>query len=113
MITDRCINCGYCEQECPNQAIYEPGMKWSISEGTTLEGTVTLYNGREVEADKMLDSISDKYYFIIPEKCAECKAVHEEPQCRVVCPDPESIIAHPEYGESDNTLRHKQTWLNH
>jgi NAD-dependent dihydropyrimidine dehydrogenase PreA subunit len=26
MITDECINCGACEPECPNNAIYESGL---------------------------------------------------------------------------------------
>jgi ferredoxin len=37
-ITDTCINCGACEPECPNQAIYEPGAEWSMAEGTNLSG---------------------------------------------------------------------------
>lgn len=28
LITDECINCGACEPECPNTAIYEGGMSW-------------------------------------------------------------------------------------
>ena len=34
MITDECINCGACEPECPNNAIYEGGATWKYSEGT-------------------------------------------------------------------------------
>ena len=30
-ITDACINCGACEPECPNTAIYEGGMPWNMS----------------------------------------------------------------------------------
>ena len=30
-ITDECINCGACEPECPNNAIYEGGVQWAIS----------------------------------------------------------------------------------
>jgi len=29
-ITDECINCGACEPECPNNAIYEGGVEWVI-----------------------------------------------------------------------------------
>ena len=36
MITDECINCGACEPECPNNAIYEGGATWKYSEGTVL-----------------------------------------------------------------------------
>ena len=41
-ITDACINCGACEPECPNTAIYEGGMPWSMAEGTSLKGQVKL-----------------------------------------------------------------------
>ena len=34
-ITDECINCGACEPECPNTAIYE-GQKWTWAGGTKL-----------------------------------------------------------------------------
>jgi ferredoxin len=40
-ITDECINCGACEPECPNNAIYEGAVDWKASEGTSLQGTVT------------------------------------------------------------------------
>ena len=36
-ITDECINCGACEPECPNTAIYEGGAEWKFSEGTSLK----------------------------------------------------------------------------
>ena len=41
-ITDECINCGACEPECPNNAIYEGAMPWKLSEGTSLKGNVYL-----------------------------------------------------------------------
>ena len=31
-ITDECINCGACEPECPNNAIYESGVGWKYAE---------------------------------------------------------------------------------
>jgi len=37
-ITDECINCGACEPECPNNAIYEGGMEWRFADGTKLSG---------------------------------------------------------------------------
>ena len=40
-ITEECINCGACEPECPNNAIYEGGVEWSISDGTTVKGNIT------------------------------------------------------------------------
>lgn len=112
MINDRCINCGYCEKECPNQAIYEPGMEWTLSEGTTLKGRFTLFNGRNVDVNDDHEPLSETHYFIVPEKCAECKNFYSEPQCLVVCPDPESIVVHPGYKETEAELTEKQALLN-
>ena len=39
-ITDECINCGACEPECPNNAIYEGGAEWKFADGTSLKGLV-------------------------------------------------------------------------
>ena len=38
MITDDCINCGACEPECPNNAIYEGGAGWQLADGTGFKG---------------------------------------------------------------------------
>ena len=38
MITDECINCGACEPECPNNAIYEGGATWKFADGTGFSG---------------------------------------------------------------------------
>ena len=86
IITDECINCGACEPECPNTAIYEGAVGWKYKEGTSLNGTSKLPNGKEIDADEEQDPISDEYYFIVPDKCTECKGFHEEPQCAAVCP---------------------------
>jgi ferredoxin len=45
MITDECINCGACEPECPNNAIYEGGAEWHYSDGTSLVGMITTLDG--------------------------------------------------------------------
>ena len=34
-ITEECINCGACEPECPNTAIYEGGVEWESASGGT------------------------------------------------------------------------------
>ena len=46
IITDECINCGACEPECPNTAIYEGADDWRYKDGTSLEGDLVL-NGFE------------------------------------------------------------------
>lgn len=86
IITDECINCGACEPECPNTAIYEASDDWRYSDGTALAGNVILPNGKSVGAEDAQEPISDEIYYIVPDKCTECKGFHEEPQCAAVCP---------------------------
>lgn len=52
IITDECINCGACEPECPNNAIYEGGMEWAMSEGNTLQGFYQLASGESLDVHK-------------------------------------------------------------
>ncbi|MCB9034691.1 MAG: 4Fe-4S binding protein [Chitinophagales bacterium] len=85
-ITEECINCGACEPECPNNAIYEGGMEWCIADGTEVKGSYTLMNGTVVDADEKEAPVSDDLYYIVTDKCTECKGFHEEPQCAAVCP---------------------------
>lgn len=85
-ITEDCINCGACEPECPNHAIYEAGMGWSISDGTTVTGTYKLKDGTEVGAVQRFPALSSDNYYVVPNKCTECQGFHEEPQCASVCP---------------------------
>ena len=42
IITDECINCGACEPECPNTAIYEGADDWRYKDGTSLSGKVIM-----------------------------------------------------------------------
>ena len=86
IITDECINCGACEPECPNNAIYEGGVDWAISDGTSISGEYTLENGKIVGVDDQQPPIDEDIYFIVPDKCTECIGFHEEPQCAAVCP---------------------------
>ncbi len=85
-ITDECINCGACEPECPNNAIYEGAEEWKYSDGTDLLGNIKLTNGINVNASDSQIPVSDEFYFIVTDKCTECKGFHEEPQCAAVCP---------------------------
>lgn len=85
-ITDECINCGACEPECPNTAIYEGGVEWAIADGTSVSGNYTLEGNKEVDAGDRQGPVEDDYYFIVPEKCTECVGFHDEPQCAAVCP---------------------------
>lgn len=85
-ITDECINCGACEPECPNNAIYEGGVEWAMADGTSLKGGYALMNGTQTDADAKHQPIAVDYYYITPDKCTECQGFHEEPQCAAVCP---------------------------
>jgi ferredoxin len=85
-ITEECINCGACEPECPNNAIYEGGVEWAIVDGSSVKGPFTLMDGTVVDAEKRNPPISTDIYYIVPNKCTECQGFHEEPQCASVCP---------------------------
>lgn len=77
-IAEDCINCGACEPECPNNAIYEPGAPWKLADATYSDSTSPSgFKG---------DFWSDETYFIVPDKCTECVGFHDEPQCAAVCP---------------------------
>jgi ferredoxin len=85
-ITEDCINCGACEPECPNNAIYEGGAEWDIADGTTVSGSYVLTDGTVTDAKERHPAISTDIYYIVPNKCTECQGFHEEPQCASVCP---------------------------
>ncbi len=85
-ITEECINCGACEPECPNNAIYEGGVEWAIADGSSVKGMFKLMDGTEIDANHRNSPISVDVYYIVPNKCTECQGFHEEPQCASVCP---------------------------
>ncbi len=86
IITDECINCGACEPECPNNAIYEGGDEWRMSDGTDVSSDYILRNGESIDADSSQEPVDEDLYYIVPDKCTECKGFHDEPQCAAVCP---------------------------
>ena len=110
IITEDCINCGACEPECPNTAIYEGGIDWAISDGNTVTGTYTLEDGTEVEAGAMQKPVSDEFYYIVPDKCTECTGFHEEPQCAAVCPV-DCCVPDPDRVETEEELLKKKAAL--
>jgi len=109
-ITDECINCGACEPECPNNAIYEASEEWRFSDGTELTGNVVLPNGNKIDADAEQEPINDEVYFIVTDKCTECKGFHDEPQCAAVCPV-DCCVPDDENEESEAQLLSKKTFL--
>jgi ferredoxin len=109
IITDECINCGACEPECPNTAIYEGADQWRYSDGTSLKGIVETSEGSFV-ADEAQMPVSDEFYYIVPSKCTECKGFHEEPQCAAVCPV-DCCVPDENVVETETELLEKQSFL--
>ncbi|MCU0317901.1 MAG: 4Fe-4S dicluster domain-containing protein [Amoebophilaceae bacterium] len=108
MITDACINCGACEPECPNNAIYEGGVGWKWAEGTSLKRVSV--GGAVVDANTTQDAYSDEFYYIVPDKCTECVGFYEEPQCAAVCPV-DCCIPDTNREETVDELQRKKHWL--
>ena len=106
MITDECINCGACEPECPNTAIYEGGIEWTWAGGTKLK-EVTLADGSVLDANEKQEPRSDEFYYIVTEKCTECTGFHEEPQCAAVCPV-DCCVDDPDHRETEEDLMGKK-----
>jgi ferredoxin len=84
VITEECINCGACEPECPNTAIYEGGAQWELNGATT-------------------PAIRDDLYYIVPEKCTECVGFFDQEQCAAVCPV-DCCIPDPKIPETEEVL---------
>jgi ferredoxin len=107
-ITDECINCGACEPECPNNAIYEAGAEWRYADGTSLTGSIEGKNSRlETDVDEAQEPVSDEYYYIVTDKCTECVGFHDEPQCAAVCPV-DCCVDDPNWRETKEELLAKK-----
>jgi len=116
IITSECINCGACEPECPNNAIYENGAEWRFSDGTTLKGqytgkstglTVNVEDPQAAVQRETLGANGNEYYYIVPDKCTECVGFHDEPQCAAVCPV-DCCVDDPDYREPKELLTEKK-----
>jgi len=103
IITDECINCGACEPECPNNAIYEGGIEWALSDGTGVTGPYKIETGLVIDAETKMDPVEEDYYYIVPDKCTECCGFHEEPQCAAVCPV-DCCVPDPDREETEEVL---------
>ena len=112
VITDECINCGACEPECPNTAIYEGADDWRYADGTDLDGEIVLWDGRKANANEAQEPVSDEIYYIVPDKCTECKGFHEEPQCAAVCPV-DCCVPDEDHVETEEKLLTKQRFMHH
>lgn len=110
IITDECINCGACEPECPNTAIYEGGAEWKFSDGTSLVGEISTPSNEKTDADEVKEPVDMDIYYIVTDKCTECVGFHEEPQCAAVCPV-DCCVDDPDHRESEETLLAKKDFL--
>jgi len=84
MITSECINCGACEPECPNTAIYQGGVEWE-------------HNGAKHPA------LSAEIFYIVPEKCTECVGFFDHEACAAVCPV-DCCVPNPDIPETESVL---------
>lgn len=110
MITDECINCGACEPECPNNAIYEGGLEWKLSDGTGVSGDVVTPMGTSINAETDQEPKDMDVYYIVTDKCTECVGFHDEPQCAAVCPV-DCCVDDPDYRESEGELLAKKEFM--
>jgi ferredoxin len=85
MITSECINCGACEPECPNTAIYQGAVEWQGLDGT------------------MHPALSGEIFYIVPEKCTECVGFHDHEACAAVCPV-DCCVPNPDIPETHDVL---------
>src|SRR6476659_5145285 len=85
VITSECINCGACEPECPNTAIYQGGVQWQAPDGA------------------MHPAISNDIFYIVPEKCTECVGFFDHEACAAVCPV-DCCVPDPNRPESEAVL---------
>ncbi len=60
-ITDDCINCSACIDECEHSAIYNSGIEYELN-------------------DQILPPLSEEHPYVVKEKCDTCKT------CVEVCP---------------------------
>ncbi len=109
-ITDECINCGACEPECPNTAIYEGGEEWTVADGNKVSGTFELHDGKKIAVSEPMPPLSEDFYFIVPDKCTECKGFFDEPQCAAVCPV-DCCVPDDDFVESEEELLAKKERL--
>ncbi len=97
IITTECINCGACEPECPNTAIYAGGVEWEL-------------NGVNSPA------IAQDIFYIVPSKCTECVGFYDHEACAAVCPvdccvtDPTNIESEQVLLERARVLHPEQTF---
>ncbi len=84
VITEECINCGACEPECPNTAIYQGEVEYDWQGATHA-------------------ALSSDFFYIVPEKCTECVGFFDHEACAAVCPV-DCCVPDPERVEGEEVL---------
>ena len=69
-----------------------------------------MLNGKPVTAEDSQVAISDEVYYIVPDKCTECKGFHDEPQCAAVCPV-DCCVPDEDNVEEESELLEKQKFM--
>ncbi len=67
-------------------------------------------NQIRVDADAENEPVSDEFYFIVTDKCTECKGFHDEPQCAAVCPV-DCCVPDEDHVETEEELLAKKVWM--
>ena len=102
MISDDCISCGACESECPNNAIYPAGTDWELKGKT--------YGENDAAPSGATGFYSADHFYIVPDKCTECKGHYDESQCANACPVG-ATQPNPDHQESEEELLKKKEGL--
>jgi ferredoxin len=102
LITTECINCGACEPECPNNAIYEGGASWELAGNT--------YGENDTAPSGTTGFWSSEFFYVVPDKCTECKGFHDKPQCAEVCPV-DCCLPDEGHAEDESVLLQKIEYL--
>ena len=63
-----------------------------------------------VDASENIEPVSDDFYYIVTDKCTECKGFHDEPQCAAVCPV-DCCITDVDNVETELTLLEKKSYM--
>jgi ferredoxin len=84
IITSDCINCGACEPECPNTAIYAGAVPWELGGASN-------------------PAIAQDIFYIVPSKCTECVGFYDHEACAAVCPV-DCCIPDPNNPETESVL---------
>ncbi len=101
-ITEECINCGACEPECPNTAIYEGSANWEFAG--------KMYGENDPAPSGAAGFFSSDFFYIVPDKCTECVGFHDEPQCAAVCPV-DCCVPDPAHVEDKEVLLARKEYL--